>query len=196
MFILRFLFASVGGVVIGLVLAANVPTAAKLHTWVKPCSVSKWIGRRKPTSLGGPRFTLGWQVVDGDTIRCEGLRVRLADIDAPDPKSPHGACYRKRMLADIATAYLDERMRTASWHLSRDRHDGLQSYDLHGRAKVSITFLTGSPKLTVSALFQNYRRNGFDWCDLRKVTNWKLGLTAKNRENHREKLKVFRQIAD
>lgn len=44
-------------------------------------------------------------VVDGDTVRLEGMKIRLLDIDAAEPGA---RCYAERILAARAAARLAE----------------------------------------------------------------------------------------
>ena len=67
-------------------------------------------------------------VIDGDTIRYGGVKVRLADIDAPETYSP--SCSSEAALARRATQRLLELMNAGPFRLVRS---GTRDEDRYGR---------------------------------------------------------------
>lgn len=59
-------------------------------------------------------------VVDGDTVWIEGEKVRLADIDAPEPG---GACVAERVLAARAAGRLAELLGQGDYMIERSGRD-------------------------------------------------------------------------
>src|SRR6185369_15681856 len=55
-------------------------------------------------------------VVDGDTFWMDGVKIRIADIDAPETHPPH--CARERELGDAATRRLRELLNSGPVTLS------------------------------------------------------------------------------
>jgi endonuclease YncB( thermonuclease family) len=66
-------------------------------------------------------------VIDGDTIRYGGVKIRLADIDAPEAFSPK--CASEAALAERATQRLVEVMNAGPFELVRAGRDE----DIYGR---------------------------------------------------------------
>jgi endonuclease YncB( thermonuclease family) len=67
-------------------------------------------------------------VIDGDTIRYEGLRVRLEDIDAPEIFSPR--CESEKALGQRATQRLLEWLNAGSFQMVQA---GERDEDVYGR---------------------------------------------------------------
>lgn len=75
--------------------------------------------------LGGSQRTC---IVDGDTIRFEGARIRLEDIDAPEVFSPR--CASEKALGQRATQRLLEWMNAGPFDVL---HTGGRDADVYGR---------------------------------------------------------------
>lgn len=60
-------------------------------------------------------------VVDGDTFRLDGARIRIADIDAPETHPPR--CARERRLGDAATRRLQQLLGEGPFDLVAGRRD-------------------------------------------------------------------------
>ena len=84
-------------------------------------------------STGGGRNC----VVDGDTARIGGVKVRIADIDAPETRPSR--CRRKALLGDRATRRLRELLSAGPFRLARLERDA----DRYGR--ISSAQRTRSP---------------------------------------------------
>lgn len=75
-------------------------------------------------------------VIDGDTIRCDGETVRMANIDAPE--THQAKCEAERRLGDLATARLAELLEKGPVTIRRgDPADG-RLKDRHGRTLALI----------------------------------------------------------
>lgn len=81
---------------------------------------------------GSAHFALckaGWQdtcVVDGDTIRYRGEKIRLADIDAPEIRSPQ--CTSEFALGQRATWRLVDLMNAGPFEVARQGHRDTDRY--------------------------------------------------------------------
>jgi endonuclease YncB( thermonuclease family) len=75
--------------------------------------------------LGGSQKTC---IVDGDTIRFEGTRIRLEDIDAPEVFSPK--CASEKVLGQRATQRLVEWMNAGPFDVV---YTGGRDADVYGR---------------------------------------------------------------
>lgn len=100
-------------------------------------------------------------VIDGDTIRYRGAKIRLADINTPETGKP--GCAREARLGAAATARLTELLNAGPFSLKpadRDR-------DSYGRA---LRIATRGGKslgvvLTAEGLAEPWRGRRGNWCD-------------------------------
>jgi endonuclease YncB( thermonuclease family) len=100
-------------------------------------------------------------VIDGDTIRYRGAKIRLADINTPETGKP--GCAREAQLGAAATARLTELLNAGPFSLEpadRDR-------DSYGRA---LRIATRGGKslgavLTAEGLAEPWRGRRGNWCD-------------------------------
>ena len=92
-------------------------------------SFFRWGGAK-----GSAHFTLcshpaaGNCVIDGDTIQYDGMRIRIADIDAPE--THHYRCERELALGTSATRRLLDLLNAGPFEL---RRQGFRDVDVYGR---------------------------------------------------------------
>lgn len=122
-----------------------------------PCLAGPWSRDIGPASL--------CTVVDGDTLECDGSRVRLRGLFAPEGTTPTAALYRGRLLK-ILTSGVPQLVTRA-----RDRHgrvvadlyvDGvrIRQADIGPRAGIGARYATPEDKPVPSGL--NQRPKKFD----------------------------------
>jgi micrococcal nuclease len=103
----------------------------------------------------------GWNcVVDGDTFRHEGVRIRIADIDAPEVRD--FKCGSEKQLGDRATLRLRELLSAGPFELaSIDRDE-----DVYGR-KLRVVMRDGQSlgvQLVNEGLARRWTGSRRSWC--------------------------------
>lgn len=99
-------------------------------------------------------------VVDGDTFYMNGVKIRIADIDAPETHPPR--CPREKELGYAATKRLRELLNSGTVTLSRIDRDE----DVYGR-KLRNVQVNGSDVgavLISEGLAHRYVRGKLPWC--------------------------------
>jgi endonuclease YncB( thermonuclease family) len=99
-------------------------------------------------------------VVDGDTIWLEGVKIRIADIDAPETHDYH--CASEKELGDRATVRLHELLERGSITLQPIDRDE----DRYGR-KLRIVLVNGTSvgdALVSEGLARWYAGGRRPWC--------------------------------
>lgn len=100
-------------------------------------------------------------IVDGDTLRYDGERIRLSDINAPEVFSPQ--CDQEAWLGLRATRRLQELVNAGPFEIVRD---GLRDEDVHGR-KLRVLERDGRSLgdiLVFEGLAQSSGGDKEDWC--------------------------------
>jgi len=107
----------------------------------------------------GKRITC---VVDGDTVWIDGEKIRLADIDAPDPR---GRCDAESALARLSTARLAQLLQGEFMVQRGDPVDG-RLLDRHGRtlAVISINGKSVGVALIADGLARPWKGRKESWC--------------------------------
>lgn len=100
-------------------------------------------------------------VIDGDTIRYHGAKIRLADINTPETAEP--GCAREARLGAAASARLTELLNAGPFSLERTDRER----DSYGRA---LRIATRGGKslgavLTAEGLAEPWRGRRGNWCD-------------------------------
>lgn len=111
-----------------------------------------------PLCSGGKRVNC---VVDGDTFWIDGVKVRIAGIDAPEVSSPH--CGAERKLGDRATIRLAALLNAGAFELA----SGPQDEDRYGR-KLRIVMRDGvsiGDRLVAEGLARRWDGARRSWCD-------------------------------
>jgi micrococcal nuclease len=101
-------------------------------------------------------------VVDGDTIRYGGVKIRLADIDAPEVGQPK--CASEAALGKQATERLIELINAGSWEIT---HRGGPDEDRYGR-KLRVIERQGrsiGDTLVAEGLARRWDGTRRGWCD-------------------------------
>lgn len=100
-------------------------------------------------------------VVDGDTIRYQGVRVRFSDIDTPETRTPK--CASEAALAEEATQRLVELINSGS--LSLENSDG-RDEDRYGRKLriVKINERSVGDTLIAEGLARRWDGARRSWC--------------------------------
>lgn len=99
-------------------------------------------------------------VVDGDTIWLNGVKIRIADIDAPETHEPR--CASERELGDHATRRLHDLLESGPITLKRIHRDD----DVYGR-KLRIVLVDGTSVgdiLVREGLARYYGHGRRPWC--------------------------------
>lgn len=100
-------------------------------------------------------------VIDGDTIRYQGARVRLADIDTPEKFHPK--CGSEAALAERATQRLVELINAGSFTLT---NSGDRNLDRYGR-QLRIIHVNGrsvGDTLVAEGLARRWEGTRRSWC--------------------------------
>ena len=100
-------------------------------------------------------------VVDGDTLRYQGERIRLADINAPEVFSPQ--CAQEAWLGRRATRRLQELVNAGPFEIASS---GLRDEDTYGR-KLRVLLRDGRSLgdiLVFEGLAHPWRGYKEDWC--------------------------------
>ena len=97
-------------------------------------------------------------VIDGDTIRLNGERIRLLGIDAPELSRPQ--CEAERLLARQATIRLSELLSSGPWQVRRD------GVDVYGRTLARLRLESGwaGRMLVHEGLARNWDGARRSWC--------------------------------
>jgi len=101
----------------------------------------------------------GVTIVDGDTFRYNGEKIRIADIDTPEVK---GRCSHERALAARATRRMDALLHQGPFELHRVEHDE----DRYGR-KLRIVTRGGrslGDQLVSEGLARTWTGRREPWC--------------------------------
>lgn len=122
------------------------------------------IGDAAPTATyfamcGGPRSDDC--VIDGDTFAYRGLRIRIADIDAPETHPPR--CEREAKLGDRATRRLRELLNDGPFTLAQS---GFRDEDQYGR-KLRTVMRAGrsiGSMLVSEGLARRWTGSRLSWC--------------------------------
>jgi micrococcal nuclease len=115
-------------------------------------------GEGFPLCGGGRRVNC---VVDGDTFWIDGVKVRIAGIDAPEVSSPR--CASERALGDEATLRLASLLNAGAFDLG----PGPQDEDRYGR-KLRIVTREGvsiGDQLVAEGLARRWDGARRSWCD-------------------------------
>lgn len=107
--------------------------------------------------------TIATCVVDGDTVRIDGKRIRLADVDAPEPT---GRCVGERILAAKAAGRLAELLAPGDYDIvPGDPSDGRLT-DRYGRALavISVDGVSVGATLVQEGLARPWRGARENWC--------------------------------
>ena len=99
-------------------------------------------------------------VVDGDTIWLKGVKIRIADIDAPETHDPR--CASEKKLGDQATRRLHELLESGTISLRPIDRDE----DVYGR-KLRIVLVNGKSvgdSLVSEGLARDYGHGRRPWC--------------------------------
>lgn len=141
--------------------------AAAVAGWFGADTVSPGAGLGLMTDTGAQRtFLQCWTalerncVVDGDTIRLDGLKVRLLDIDAPETRDYK--CASEKQLGDRATQRLQEVLSSGKVTLVRQGRDE----DRYGR-KLRIVMVDGQSAgqvLVAEGLARKWSGKRRPWC--------------------------------
>lgn len=102
-------------------------------------------------------------VVDGDTVWIEGEKIRLSDIDAPEPA---GRCVEERILAARAAGRLAELLAPGAFDIRRgDPADG-RLKDRFGRtlAVITVDGLSVGATLVAEGLARPWQGARENWC--------------------------------
>lgn len=100
-------------------------------------------------------------VVDGDTIWMDGVKIRVADIDAPETHPSR--CPYEADLGNRATVRLQELLNSGS---VKDRSDGLRDADRYGR-KLRTLWVNGhsvGATLISEGLARKWDGSRHPWC--------------------------------
>lgn len=99
-------------------------------------------------------------VVDGDTIWLRGVKIRIADIDAPETHDPR--CASEKQLGDRATRRLHELLESGTISLRPIDRDE----DVYGR-KLRVVLVNGrsvGDTLIREGLARDYGHGRRPWC--------------------------------
>ncbi|WP_305331191.1 thermonuclease family protein [Hoeflea sp.] len=97
-------------------------------------------------------------VVDGDTVWIEGEKIRLLDIDAPEPR---GRCYEELIAAAMATERLRVLLTTNRFTIERN------GKDRYGRtlARIMIDNRSAGEIMLSEGLVRKWRGRRENWCE-------------------------------
>ena len=160
--------ALVVGVALGVISTFFLPEYSNPHRWLPPCNVSQCFGNTAKIKHLSPFEAMQWRVVDGDTLHCEGRRVRLAEIEAPEVRR---TCLDETRVGERTRARVVELLQAggwrATWHPTANNKDGIDDW---GRYLVRITLADGSDlaaRLIEERLAIAYDENqkASPWCD-------------------------------
>ena len=109
-------------------------------------------------SLG---LVLGTTAIDGDTLRADGERYRVENIDAPE-RGERAECSDERALGEAARAYV------ATWLAGASAIEALPSgrRDRYGRivARIEVDGVDLGERLIARGLAQPWRGRKADFC--------------------------------
>lgn len=96
-------------------------------------------------------------VVDGDTVWIEGEKIRLANIDAPEPA---GRCVEERIVGARATVRLAELLASGELRIERE------GVDRYGRtlATLKVDDVDVGAVLITEGLARRWKGSRENWC--------------------------------